>query len=282
MGKSCGCFAFINEISVLERIGSKPGGLRKETGEIEMRKPKLIVSSFVLMTAVFFGHPLAAGESVSDELATSDRWQNTLYFYLWTTGMDGTAAIGGNEADIDLSFSDLFEDLDGALSLRFESHKGKWGYFIDGMYVKLNPTQSTPLGTIDVTVKDFILEGGGVYHFNPKVQGLFGLRYQKMDMDISLPGPLPAASGDQDWVDAFAGVRVVPFQNDNWRLWLRGDIGGGSSDFTWNAVAGAEYQFNKNWSGVMAYRVLSTDYSNNGFKWDVDLSGLALAVGYTW
>ncbi len=223
----------------------------------------------------------AVAQGVVSE-GSEDRWRSTLFAYLWTTGMDGTAAVAGNEADIEMSFSELFEDLDAALSLRFESHKGKWGYFLDGMYVKLKPSEDTPIGPVNVAVKDFIFEGGGVYHFNPTVQGLFGVRYQAMDVDVSLPGPLPTVGGDEDWVDGFVGLRVVPVRTDKWRLWLRGDIGGGSSDFTWNAVAGAAYRFNKNWSGVLAYRVLSTDYTKDGFKWDVDLSGLGLAVGYTW
>ncbi len=59
--------------------------------------------------------------------------------YLWALSMDGTVGIMGNDIDIDESFSDLLDDLDFAMSLRFESHKGKLGYFWTGWLSDLNP-----------------------------------------------------------------------------------------------------------------------------------------------
>ena len=146
------------------------------------------------------------------------------------------------------------------------------------MYTKLNPKENTPAGEISVDVKSFIGEVGGTYHFQPKVQGIFGLRYQDMSVDLNLPGRTVGA--DQNWVDVFVGVRLVPVRTDKWHVWLRGDIGGGDSDTVWNAVVGAGYRFNKRWTLGGAYRVLSNDVEQDGFKWDVDYSGLAIALGY--
>lgn len=211
---------------------------------------------------------------------TGDGWRSSLFLYLWATGLDGTVGVGGQEVEIDESFSDLLENLDGAFSARFESHKGKWGYFLDGMYVKLDPSQATPIGTVSLDVKNFIFEVGGVYHFNQHVQALFGGRYQDMDVDLNLP--VGTVGGGQNWTDGFIGARLVPVNTDKWRIWLRGDVGVvGDSDTTWNAAVGAGYLFNERWSAVLAYRVLSTDIVQNGFKWDVEYSGLGLAVGYT-
>ncbi len=221
----------------------------------------------------------AAAQGVLKEDQGENAWRSTLFLYLWASSIDGKAGIRGTETDIDASFSDLFDNLDAALSARFESHKGRWGYFLDGMYVKLEPSQDTPIGKVDVTSKTFIFEGGGVYHFSPAVQALYGVRYQDMSLDIKLPQV--AAGGDENWIDGFVGLRLVPVRTDKWRVWLRGDIGAGDSDFTWNAVIGAGYLFNKHWSAAAAYRILSTDLEKDGFKWDVDFSGLGLAVGYT-
>jgi hypothetical protein len=222
----------------------------------------------------------ATAQGVIEE-GSGDRWRSTLLFYLWATALDGTVAVGGNEVEVDESFSDLVDNLDGAFSARFESHKGKWGYFLDGMYVKLDPSESTPLGTVDVDVKNLILEAGGVYNFNPVVQGLFGARYQDLDLDITLPGGRMAGS-TLDWVDGFLGLRIVPVNTEKWRVWLRGDVGVvGDSDTTWNAVIGASYKFNPKWSLVAAYRVLSDDIEQDGVNFDVDYSGIGIAVGYT-
>lgn len=231
----------------------------------------------LLVQALFCG--TASAQSAAADEASPDVWRSTLFAYLWATSMDGTAAIRGREVDVDASFSDLVKELDAALSLRFESHKGRWGYFLDGMYVELKPSERTPIGKVEVTSKTFIFEAGGVHHFSSSVQGLFGVRYQDMSLDIDVPQA--SVGGDKDWVDGFVGLRWMPLRGDSWRMWLRGDVGTGDSDFVWNAMVGAEYSFSERWSVVAAYRVLSTDVKKGGFKWDVDMSGLGLAVGYT-
>ena len=227
----------------------------------------------------------SAGWSTADaaDEGSDGRWNSSIYLYLWGTSLNGTAAVRGNEAEIDESFSDLVENLAGAFSARFESHKGKWGYLLDAMYVKLDPSADTPAGSISSDVKQWIVEGAGTYAVNPSVQALFGVRYQDMQVDLNFPGGR-GAGGSADWTDGFVGLRLIPVDTDKWRLWLRGDVGiVGDSETTWNAAFGARYNFSPKWSGVLAYRYLSNDYEDDdiGFKWDVDHSGLALAVGYS-
>lgn len=226
------------------------------------------------------GTAIAAG---GPDEGTADRWSSDLYLYLWATSLNGTAAIGGNEVEVDESFSDLVEHLTGAFSARFESHKGSFGYFLDGMYVSLDPSAETPAGTVNTDVKELILEAGGTYYFSPVMQALFGVRYQDIDLDLGFPDGA-SLSHSQDWTDAIVGFRFVPLITEKWRLWFRGDVGMfGDSETTWNAVVGARYNFNPKWSAVLAYRYLSNDFEDEdtGFKWDVNHSGLGLAVGYT-
>lgn len=100
-----------------------------------------------------------------------------------------------------------------------------------------------------------------------------------MDTELRLPN---RTVGDKpDWVDAFAGIRLVPVRTDKWHVWLRGDVGGGDSDTTWNGVIGAGYRFNKPWSLGGAYRVLANNVEQDGFKWDMDYQGLGITLGYT-
>lgn len=223
---------------------------------------------------------LAAG---GEAAGSGDRWNSELYLYLWGSSLKGTAAIRGNEVEFDESFSDLAEHLAGAFSARFESHKGSFGYFLDALYIHLDPSASTPAGDVETDVKQLILEAGGAYHFSPVLQALFGVRYQEMDLDLRLPNGANLNT-NQDWADAIVGFRFVPLVTDKWRLWFRGDVSMfGDSETMWNAVVGARYNFNKKWSGVLAYRYLSNDFEDkdSGFKWDVGMSGLGLAVGYT-
>lgn len=235
----------------------------------------------VLLSFSGFWANTASAQGVIDSDESSSRWRSTLFLYLWAAGLKGTAGIAGNDVDIDESFSDLLDNLAGAFSARFESHKGRWGYFLDGMYVKLDPSATTPVGTVNVDSKQWIVEGGGVYHFNSAVQALFGFRYQDLDLDIGLPTGT-SRGGSQNWTDGILGLRLIPVKTEKWHVWLRGDVGVvGDSDSTWNAAVGAGYLFNPKWSLALAYRLLSNDYRNGGFKWDLEQSGLGLAVGYT-
>ncbi|MEJ2176445.1 MAG: hypothetical protein P8Y12_00510 [Gammaproteobacteria bacterium] len=173
------------------------------------------------------------------------------------TSLDGTAAVRGNEATVDEDFSDLADNLAGVFSARFESRNGRYSYFLDGMYVNLDPSTKTPADTINSDVTQPIFEAVGFYHFSPDIQGLFGARYQGVEVDPSLPG-IGAVGGSRDWTDGFIGLRLVPFQTDKWRLWLRGDVGVVSdSEASWNAVVGAGYCFNPRWSLLAAYRILA-------------------------
>ncbi len=246
-----------------------------------IKKFPTFINALVFTTMAAFWLPPAAAQGLLGGEPPEEKWQSTLFLYLWGINMDGNGRIAGQDFDVDVSFSDLLEDLHAALSLRFESHKGDWGYFLDGMYARIKPTEQTPAGDLNVDVKTFIGEVGGVYHFNPVLEGLFGVRYQDMSVDLDLPGPLPTVGGDQNWVDGFVGLRVFPVNGDKWKVWLRGDIGTGDSDFTWNAALGVGYRFNDRWSAVGAYRVLSNDFEEGDFKWDVDYSGFGLAVGYS-
>lgn len=237
------------------------------------------LSGLTIILLASFWAPTASAQGILIDEEEPDRWRSSLYLYVWALSMDGTAAIRGNEVDIDASFSDLVDVLDAALSLHFSSQKGNWGYFLDGMYTKLNPSEETPVGKITIDTKSFIGEVGGFHQFNRNLQGIFGLRYQSMDTELQLPN---RTVGDKvEWIDAFAGIRVIPVRKEKWHVWLRADVGTGDSDVVWNGVIGAGYRFNKRWSMAAAYRVLANDYEEDGFKWDIDYEGLGVMVGYT-
>ena len=242
---------------------------------------KFSISCFFLAAALSTAPPAFAQGVLGQP--EEDEWRTTAFLYLWGTSLDGTARLGGNEVDLDASFSDLFENLDSAFSGRIESHKDDWGVFLDFMSVKLDASAMLPNGaSLNTTTKNRISEIGGSYRFTPTLEGLFGGRFQYLKLELGFPnGEVPNRS--VDWGDGFIGLRFVPVQTENWSLWLRGDVGVfGDSEQTWNTVLGAAYTFDNNWSLALAYRYLSNDYEEGAFAWDVDHSGLGLAVGYTW
>jgi len=90
-----------------------------------------------------------------------------------------------------------------------------------------------------------------------------------------------AASAEKSWVDPYIGVRVQHPIAERWTLVGYADVGGFGvgSDFTWQALAGVNYEFSKAIAGKFGYRYLYVDYDKDGFRYDMANSGLYLGVG---
>jgi hypothetical protein len=134
---------------------------------------------------------------------------------------------------------------------------------------------------------------------------LAGARYWRESVGISLditgagPGVLPpgfqvsgnrvvARSGDMEWVDPVVGLRVRHQFSPGQELQLRGDIGGFGigSDFSWQLFGGYSFALGDSWSGVIGYRALAVDFSEetaNGTR-GIDLlqHGPVVGVNFRW
>lgn len=114
-----------------------------------------------------------------------------------------------------------------------------------------------------------------------------GARYFGVDVssswdltaEISVPGAgvvLPAQGSigqDVDLWDALIGMRgYFDLGEGRWSALYHVDVGGGDSDLTWNAMAGASYTYG--WGDlVFAYRHLAYDQSSNKLLQDFSFSG---------
>ena len=67
----------------------------------------------------------------------SDGWKFRITPYLWMLGLDGTTAALGNDVEVDLSFGDILDVLNIALSANMELSKGKYFVVFDPMYARL-------------------------------------------------------------------------------------------------------------------------------------------------
>lgn len=229
----------------------------------------------------------------NSDTSTSKNWEFSLApMYLWAVSINGNQTVKGNKVDLDVPFSDIFDNLNGALTFHFEGvYKQRWGFLTDLNYIVLNPEDSTPLGNIKVDFTEILFELAGFYRITKgahTIDGLGGLRYTSMDVDLNLPGPLPDVDGSKDWIDPFIGLRWQWNFAENWATKLRGDIGGFGvgSDLTWNLVGLVDF---KPWEHVSlfgGYRVLYQDYSSgsgdNKFAYDATMHGPILGLNITW
>lgn len=221
-------------------------------------------------------------------------WSYAITPYLWFAGLDGKVTARGNEAPVDLGFSDIWDDLDLAFMGRFEAWKNNWGYFIDLLYIDLTDTVVAPRRTIDWDVDMWIVEAGMGYRLKSFVTEkglpgyldlLGGLRYYDMETSV-YPADLPGGSGGEDWIDVYLGPRLIYPMSEKWNFLFRGDIGTGDSDLSWSLMAGFQFKKSDSFSLALVYSILDIDYetgsgsSKNAF--DAQMSGPALALTWYW
>ena len=120
--------------------------------------PILMIVAFML---AFLSPALAAEEKPAESA-----WEFHVAPYLWAIAMNGNVTVKGFEADVNMSFSDIWDQLNFALMLAYEARKGNWGLWGDTIYANLQDNNvSGPLGLTDIdpTVNVFWQGLGGFY-----------------------------------------------------------------------------------------------------------------------
>jgi hypothetical protein len=236
--------------------------------------------------------------------AASDQWEYDATIYLWGAGMDATTNTGG---DIDISFSDIVDNLDMAFMGSFGAHKGKWSLLADAIYMDLSQSDGgsetipilggasnlTKTVNTDIGMKSWIASFGAGYNVvdNERVtlDVVGGVRYFWLDVETKLNLKLggeqlqtsresKVSDSDQVW-DGIVGVRGEYSINDKWSMPYYADVGTGGSDLTWQAMAGIGYKFK--WGDVLlAYRYLDYNFKSGFLLTDVNMSGPALGARF--
>jgi hypothetical protein len=212
-----------------------------------------------LITVIIF--VWVAGSVCADE--SSDRqsdWEFKVSPYLWFHSASGDVTVRGQESDLDLSFSDIWDELNIAAMLVFEGRKDRWGFVGEALYANLGKSTSTGVAgiKIDPMVVLSYLSAGGFYRLGTwglgqtltndvptvTVDALAGAQYTYLDMKLDLKG-FGSTSGDKSWVDPYVGARAIFDLTQRWALSLDGSIGGFGigSDFAWDAAGLIGYRF---------------------------------------
>jgi hypothetical protein len=209
-------------------------------------------------------------------------WQSGGAIYLWGAGIGATTLAGD---DLDLSFSDLVDNLDFAFMAAFEARKDRWGGLADFVYLNVSFEDSTTGNIIDrpvklnvdVDMKSWIISGAATYaiHETDRTQLdlLGGARYLYLDTGLEFQvGEFRRKASESDSViDAIVGLRGRTDLSDKWYLNYSADIGAGQSDLTWQALAGFNYRFDKVDAGF-GYRYLKWEFDDYLLA-DMEVSG---------
>lgn len=209
--------------------------------------------------------------------------------YLFGSALNGRASTTPSlpPAEIDLSFKDIVKDLDFGLMSAVEVRRGPWGFVGDLMYSNVSPSATVP-GPVpltgDLDQKSLTLQGNVLYRVH-EADGInvdlgAGLRYWNVkNVGTLTPGPL-GFSHRETWIDPVLVARTTARIDGPWSVTLAGDVGGSGSgsDLTWQLLGTINYQKSDSFTFRVGYRVLSVDYSQDGFVYDVTMRGPVVGV----
>ena len=242
------------------------------------RRRVLAAATLSLIVSVSFWPSTASAQE-------SDGWKFRITPYLWMLGFEGTTAVLGEDSELDVSFGDVLDLLNIALSANMELSKGKFFVVFDPMYAQLEAdiVGPDPIGgkmDIDLVIAD--LNVG--YSVNENFGLYAGLRYYDQEITIT-PNMLPQVKLGDDWTDFILGFRVQTSMSDKWSFAGKLDAAvGGDSDSAWYLQAVLLRHFGSNKHLDLGWRYYDVDYESGSgvtrFKWDVAHSGPV--VGFSW
>jgi hypothetical protein len=246
---------------------------------------------------------LPTGASAQDqEMQEQSGWSFTVAPYFWAAGMNGEVGARDRQADIDVSFSEVRENLKFGAMMLAEARNGRYGVFFAPFFVRLGDDVDAGPFDLDATSDVAVIGAGAFYRLaewtlgpagdgssrKAWIEPLAGARYTYVRAELNIDGPVglnPDSDEHQDWIDPIVGTSLGVEISEHWTLLVEGDIGGFGvgSDFTWNALGLISYRTSV--SGIPmqiggGYRALSWDYDDNGFKWDVTMHGPVLGISF--
>ncbi len=250
---------------------------------------------------------LAGAANAADPASPDDwMWRGTLYG--WAPGIKATTNFSlpnGGDIISDADSGSVLSHLKFAFMGTLEARRGPWSVIGDVVYFDLGNTRSKvssitgPGGEVVIPIdagtstdlKSFIgtLEGGYAVLQTPgahmDVTG--GIRYLNikptLNWHITGPdggiGPTGSAGQSKDALDGVVGVRGNVDLGGNWDVRYYGDIGAGSTRFTWQAFGAVGYRFG--WGDVvLGYRYLAYDFHSDRPISALKAGGPLLGVGF--
>jgi opacity protein-like surface antigen len=237
--------------------------------------------------------PAAAQAADVSTPEPADGWTFGGALYLWGAGISGESGVFGlPPQDVDLSFSDILQDLDFAFMGLGEARNGRFAIGMDITYTKVgsdidNPREGpTLIDKVSVDTTSWMVTGYGGYSIfdteDVRVDLIGGARYWSVNTDFEVDfSNVPDRSFDDgaSWVDPLAGVKMRLDVTENVYISSWGMIGGFGvgSDLMWDLMAGAGYSFTEHFDVFAGYRAVSVDYSDDGFVYDMVQQGPVVA-----
>ena len=211
--------------------------------------------------------------------------------YLWAPAIKGTLGLdSGLAKSADFTSSDVVSNLKSGGMISAEAHQGRWGVMGDVVSATLQKTGAIP-NTGDtvgdkITLQQTILTGVATYTVaNTKdayVDALLGVRAIYATATLSVSG-YGTASKTTSTIDPIVGAKGrYRIADSTWYVPFYGDVGsgGGTTNLTWQAMAGVGKTFNQLIDASLTYRALYYDMKDGGVLQKTTMYGPQVAVTF--
>jgi len=215
--------------------------------------------------------------------STENDWRWSVTPYLWASAMKADIRFpGGQEVGGEAQFSDILDKLDFAAQVHLEGQRGTWGMFVDATYLTMSDDTTHGPISADADIDTGIYEFAAIYTpggEDGRFTALAGARIIDLGLDLTFSAPGPGGpirrSVDKSLTDFMVGGRFVHSFNDRWLLNLRGDIGAGDSESSWNALAVVGWRFggDLNKAALFGWRHMELEVEDGGRETDLTMDG---------
>lgn len=257
----------------------------------------LLFSSLTL----FFSIGLAqANDDVSPIPKVSDAWRFEVTPYVWAPGIQGTLGLdNGLAKSADFNSSDVLSNLKSGGMISAEAHNGRWGVMGDLVSATLQHSGTVPVKTPygpdtvgeKITLQQTILTGVATYTVvdtkDAYVDALLGVRaiYATATLNGNLNNTpdKESVSKTVSTVDPIIGAKGrYRIADSTWYIPFYGDIGsgGGTTNLTWQAMAGIGKTFNSLVDAALTYRALYYDMKDGGVLQKTTMLGPQISVTF--
>lgn len=120
-------------------------------------------------------------------------WSVTVTPYGWLAGLDGTTGVKGVTAETSVGIDQILSNLDMVGMMNVELQRGRWGGWMDGLYLKMSAGADTPgplLSSVDVSVEQIAAEAAVFYRLWEGEKGFVdvyaGARYMSVGADLRM------------------------------------------------------------------------------------------------
>ncbi|MEZ9595998.1 hypothetical protein AB4298_15280 [Shewanella sp. 10N.261.52.F9] len=240
--------------------------------------------SFIIALVLFI---LGSSYTVAEE------WQFEISPYLWAVSQQGqTGYVDRNNqsviVDIDMSFSEIFDNLDGAALVNLQARKGNWELWLDLVYMRLEYDAEVDNASAKLTAKQKLLDLVSAYRFseqgNMQWYSFVGVRFVDVNnkLDVRIIDQQRTPSFGDDWIDPMFGLKNQWAINETFYLNSRAELAGFGvgSQLSWALNFTLNQSLSENWDLKYSFRYLDIDYDEDDFLFDMASSGFGVGVTY--